>query len=862
MTAGGILSPSVARWMRILALSTTILLCIIALGSLAREVYLKLQDLQKANTDNAQWTFSQIEVDYFRLNFSVQSALKEETPDLGDIRKNFDLFYSRASTLKVSPMYDAVRRETEFQSDLTRISTFLDNNVPLIDGPDQTLINNLPALAREIEQLQRSTRDLSLFGLQLFVGQADDQRQQVANTLTRLGFLSAALFLILSLVAILLLRLYRRSEQAATERKEAAARLSTILSTSLDAVLVVDHEGSIVDYNGAAEHVFGYTAKEAIGGSLADLLIPEKYHKSHNFAMARFIENGKGRIIGRGRVELEARDKFGKIFPVEVSLDAVQHNGKYLFVSFLRDITHEKFAQQELVAARDRALAGEKAKADFLAVMSHEMRTPLNGLLGTLSLLRETDLSASQRKFISNIETSGQLLLGHVNDVLDISKFEAGKTVLYQHPFKLAELMDEVIDSQSVMAAQNGNTLIARIDPNIPETVIGDQGKLRQILLNLVSNATKFTTQGSIKLVATLENKSGNELAIKMKVTDTGVGISPEHIEQIFDDFETLDSTYGRRAEGTGLGLGIARRMTEVMNGKINVESEPGKGSTFHVEMTFTVPTIETVSEQKPEASHSQNITVSPLDILMVEDNAINRFVLRGLLESQGHKVDEAEDGALGVRASEMKAYDLILMDISMPNMDGMQATKHIRAGGGLSSTAPIVAVTAHAMPEEIEAFMSAGMTDNVSKPIDKGQLLSMIARTLPDKCTTTDEMQTMEDEDMTQDVIDIERLEEMKSQMGAEIIQTLVDRFIAEGDEVVSRVTSDAAKSEDVLELVAHMHKVAGSAAALGFSEMRLQLNHMETLGKAQDLETLWSSTVDLENIWHASKAAISEVI
>lgn len=852
-----VLSPNILRWIRLSALIATLFLCLATIFSLGREVVLKLDALKVANTDSAQWTFAQMEVDYFRYKSALEAVELKESTNTDEIRRQFDIFYSRVAILNDSPMYNEMLQDSYYQIPLGNIQNHLNKTTSLVDGNDQALFDAVPELSDGADLIAKDVRNVALRGLQLFISQSDTQRTSVATTLLRLAILTAAMVGVLSLVAILMFRMYRTSNQRGSEIRETATRMASVLTSSLDAIIVIDQDGYVIEYNGAASKIFGYSVEEAMGQQMETLLIPPRYFNAHRAGMKRFIDTRHKRVLGAGRIELEALHKNGHTFPVELSIDTAEQDGRLIFVSFLRDITAEKAAQKELVKARDRALAGEKAKAEFLAVMSHEMRTPLNGLLGTLSLLEDTGLSDKQKLFLDNMNESGRTLLRHVNDVLDISKFEAGQITLESEQFLLSELIESIIESEAAHSTQTKNNFKVEWHGDKINTVIGDQTKLRQILSNLISNANKFTDDGQITVHIKFEDQFSNTSLIEFRVVDTGIGIKHEDIDRIFKDFETLDSTYGRQNDGTGLGLGIARRVVQLMGGQMGVDSIPGQGSTFWFRVKLGVAAQESHSPWETIEAQPQRA----LEILMVEDNQINRFVLRGMLEAEGHTIDEAENGRLGVVMSERKKYDLVLMDISMPVMDGMEATKTIRTGKGLSSKTPIVAVTAHALPEELEQFRTIGITDCLRKPLDKKRLHALITKF----SQTTDKAGTHKNGgtdtlDTESDILDFERIDMMKDQLGEENLNSLLGRVYQEMQSVVHTLKAADPNSTDVGELIPDIHKVAGSAAALGITGIHRQLNLLEIAGKGDNPETMWDGVENLYVVWTQCAQLFSE--
>jgi PAS domain S-box-containing protein len=443
----------------------------------------------------------------------------------------------------------------------------------------------------------------------------------------------------------LLIRFVRREQERARAHGLVRSRLASIISTSLDAILVVDRDGRLIEFNGAAEEIFGYTRFEAIGAKMEALIIPDHLKQAHQKGMERYLATGERRVIGKGRVQIEARRKDGSLFPIELSISSADSEHGELFVSFARDISRRVAAEHELIKARDKAVAGERAKADLIAVMSHEMRTPLNGMLGTLELLDGEGRSAKDAEYLEIIRASGQQLLHHVDNVLEISRAEAGKIVPAREAFSLPALVRELAESQRGAAEHRGNVISHRVETLESDYAVGDPTRIRQVLLNLIDNAIKFTRNGSIALEA--ERLAGSDL-VEFRVIDTGIGIDDADQERVFEDFVTLDTSYSRVVGGTGLGLAIVKRLVDVMGGEVGLESTRGEGSLFWARLPLPAANgalAQTAPKTVAGKGASAAAAVTPFRILIVEDNRINRIVLRDLLEEDGHQVDEAHDG-------------------------------------------------------------------------------------------------------------------------------------------------------------------------------------------------------------------------
>ncbi len=681
----------------------------------------EIDALATANSDSMQWTLAQAEVEHLTLWNAVLEAQPGDATSLREIRLRFDVFYSRMATLQSAPAFRPVRALSEVETALAHVNGFLADTIPLVDGSDAELEQSLPELLPEVAALRHDMRLVSLGGVRVFTQASERQRERVANALWDLAFLTLALFFGLFAMVLALMRLLALRRRQTEKIRQTQMRLGAVVTSSIDAVLVLDRWGQITEMNDAAEALFGYSRDEALGRQVADLILPPHLRKPGAEGW-RQIPLDRDSFVDKGLVQFEATDKAGRLFPVEFSVSSAESEDGPIYVAFLRDISERVLAQEELIEARDTALAGEKAKANMLAVMSHEIRTPLNGILGSLELLSDTALSPRQTRYVEVMDRSGRMLLDHVNTVLDISRSDAGSTVLSRRPFSIDQILRDVADSLRVQADANENRIEIVPAENVG-VVLGDVVRLQQVLVNLVANAVKFTKSGTITLAAF---RDPDDDTVVFTVRDSGIGIPEAEHARIFDDFVTLDSSYGREVEGTGLGLGIARRLVRIMGGDISVDSRPGHGSTFRI--TLPLPAVEAARDPDRTLMPSGALAGEHgLRVLLVEDNETNRLVAREMLTSLGCQVCEARDGREGVEIAAQDPFDLILMDISMPHLDGVQATTLIRAQAGPNAETPIVALTAHAQPDDIERFHAAGMADVVVKPLSRGQLAVLL---------------------------------------------------------------------------------------------------------------------------------------
>ncbi len=387
------------------------------------------------------------------------------------------------------------------------------------------------------------------------------------------------------------------------------------------------------------------------------------------------------------------------------------------------DITKQIETEKALQAEKEKAEAANQAKSNFLATMSHELRTPLNGILGMAQILRSKKLDQEAKEYALAIEQSGQNLLALVNDILDIAKLEAGKVAIEQEPFSLSKLLNEIEISMRLTISHKPIKFIFQCDEDVPSILMGDKRRMRQILVNLIGNAVKFTTKGRIKTTAHLKKKTEGLAWIEIKVEDTGIGIPDNKLQTIFERFTQVESQYNRRFDGAGLGLAITKSLLDMMNANITVKSKLDKGTTFKLTIPFKILTHTRQGRVQGLRSGKANKEALNLNILLVEDNEINQRVADSMLRSFGCKVDIAATGGEATELYKKHQYDLVLMDLSLPDQDGIQITKKLLSLKKGSAPPPIVAVTAHVLQEDRQRCLDVGMNDVITKPLIKEEL-------------------------------------------------------------------------------------------------------------------------------------------
>lgn len=800
---------------------------------LAISVARDLQELETARSDNAQWALSQAEVEYLEFSKRLTSVAVGTSNDLASMRRRFDIFYSRITLLETAPIYQPLKQDQGYARNLVALRAFLDAAVPLIDGDDATLMAALPELKTTVDSIRTDVRRLSNSALDFFVATADQRRREFAQTLLHLAGS------VILLVAVLGLAVYhlRKFNVAMTARQrdaaEAAARMETVIQTSLDGVIVADEDGTVLAFNAASEAIFGHDARDVLGKQLGPLIVPDHMFHAHEAGMRRVRSGGRRQVVGKGRIKLEAKHSSGRLFPVELAIQSAQTKEGNVFIAFLRDISERLEAEKELINARDQALTADRIKTEFLATMSHEIRTPLNGLLGNLTLIQDTNMNLQQLRYIRNMETSGQLLLQHVTDVLDLSRYDVATLELRRVPVNLAVIIQSIVDSQSGLAANNNTTIEWDWLGKPVNWVVSDPDALQHIIMNLVGNAVKFTKNGCVAITLEATKQDEQSAEIVFQVSDTGQGMDDDLKARIFDDFVTGSTAYDRPVGGTGLGLGIVRRSVKAMGGKVDVESTPDAGSKFDVYLAFE--RAQPITENTPQPIIDDPI--APLRVLLVEDNEINRAIAREMLEADGHVVTEVHDGAAAVALAQNTPFDLILMDINMPVMDGRTATRKIRSGNGVCAQTRILALTANALASEQAAFVADGMNGVMIKPLSRKALRRRI------RAIATDTRGDLAASKITS------HQSEMRDVLGDVAYLKLKAQFIAEVEDLHEFLNATAPPA--MSEIVVRCHKVAGSSAVFGAMDYRAALIAIEDAAKLNDADKVRSGIVKLATVW-----------
>jgi PAS domain S-box-containing protein len=605
--------------------------------------------------------------------------------------------------------------------------------------------------------------------------------------------------------------------------RETEAQYRQLVESSTDVAWRIDTSGRITFVNNASERVLGLSPDQLRGRLFTTMSDPSSVDRDRT-ALAHLLSGDElwgyetvARNASGGKVHLKLsarpqRDEAGRITGAQ---------------GILHDISLEVSTRAALRVARETAEQADAAKSAFLANMSHEIRTPMTGILGTADLILDSELTPEQRRSVELIVTSGETLLTIINDILDLSKIEAGQLELEDIRLNLHEILRDTVSLMGSAARNKGIELTLDLQEQVPRSVRGDPTRLRQVLNNLVSNAIKFTTSGGVTVSASLVSREREMAAVRFAVRDTGIGISPEAAARIFEPFRQADASTTRNYGGTGLGLSISRRLVEMMGGTLGVDSIPDHGSEFHFTLGFVIAqaTGEIPAVKLPSSSSTKSLRV-----LIAEDNPVNQEVAGTMLRRRGHQVDIVGNGREAVEAVARQAYDVVLMDLQMPILDGLGATAEIRAAEK-GKRVPIIALTANAAGGEREKVIAAGMDDYVAKPFRVGDLLDAVeAAVTPNSPRHSGVMKAIVEPELD---VDIEGLRSELRDAGAEdALGAVLSVFVGDAPTRLS-VIIDAVAAHDFDRISRAAHAYKSSAGTIRAMELAGLLQKLEAIAK-----------------------------
>lgn len=618
-------------------------------------------------------------------------------------------------------------------------------------------------------------------------------------------------------------------------------KLSAAVNQSSSVVFITDRFGNIEYVNSKFSQVTLYSPEEVIGKNPRFL---KSGKQSENFYQNLWDTINSGKEWHNEMYNKKKNDEYywalASISPIKNSSGKITH-----FIAIQEDITQRKNISEELERAKIIAESANHAKTTFLANMSHELRTPLNGIIGMTSLLENTDLNDKQREYLKMLKASSEILLRLINDVLDLTKIESGKLELNNSLFDFKAKVLEIINSFSIRINRKKVDLSYTFDHGIPGFVVGDFLRLQQVLNNIIGNAIKFTPEGTVKVSVSGTKISNNKIELLFSVKDTGIGVSREQYDLLFRRFSQVDSSTTRKYGGSGLGLVIAKQLVEMMEGKIWFESEPGKGSIFSFTVIFDLPQESVVSQPAaPSKYHEipkkQEEKKSSIHVLLVDDSQINRYLLINVLEQQSYKVDTACDGLEALDKIKKSNYNVVLMDIQMPVMDGFEATIKIRENEKETGKhLPIIALTAHAYEEDEKKCLESGMDGYVSKPIDYGKLFSLIEKF----ALKTDPV------DYKVEIDDLLKAINKNQEIFDKLVKYYTDNYPALLNALIESV-----KNNDYISTAKNAHTLKAATGNFGAKHAAELISKIEEMGIKKNLdgcnEALYDVTIELKKV------------
>lgn len=654
---------------------------------------------------------------------------------------------------------------------------------------------------------------------QHFEAGVDAQKAQIAMIAGTL--ISLLLFTVVRALSTLREEAVALAQQMSASHAEAEQRFQSLAEASGDGILLLDATGRVNFANAAACELFGMENEELQGVELSRLLmLPESFDS--------WMRSNEHNDTASATIETARRDANGTFLPVEMSLSTWQGAGQRFYSASIRDIQVRKLAEESLRDAMEKAQQANLAKSQFLANMSHEIRTPMNAVIGLTYLLEQTPLDADQSDLLAKMKLASHSLLAVISNVLDLSKIEANELAIERVPFDVHALLDDLIDMMGVEARAKGISLQLEKAAELPRAVEGDAVKLNQILINLLANAIKFTDRGSVTLGVQILERSADRVRLHFSVLDNGIGIARDAQARLFTPFVQADASTTRRFGGSGLGLSIVRRLTELMGGKIGLTSAPGMGSEFWVELDFAIAAVAMLP--RSERSATSQSALSGLRILIVDDSEINRNVAERILMLAGAEVVLAASGEAAWEAlrSSARPFDAVLMDLQMPDMDGFEATRRIRRD--LKLDLPVIALTAGALVSDGKRAADAGMNDFLTKPFEPQSLVLCLRK----HCLRRDDalLPGPHDGDPPAMIVAWPRIDgidaaDVQSRCAGdvELFRSLLRRLLTEFADLEAPQTG---ASDETLR--ARMHKLKGAAATLGARQVAALAQAIET--------------------------------
>ena len=823
-------SPPESNWAVGGSLILFILSALLLLGVQGITLYDRFARTSEVGLDNHVWIFSQLEVE--AKNFSIallegMMAEGEGQPDADHerrIRMAFDIYYSRTHTATsvARDAFEDARVRSRFEL-LVQSSQKLANQM---DAKPRLTMQDIAALHDSFDADLPFIRKVANAAMLDAISSAEAGREARHWILGQLQLVMGLVIVLMVLSVRQAMKVTRSVSHHAAETAKVVSRLSRTLNASLDAVVIVNDDGKIKEYNSALLNILKMQPGDVIAGLDVMDLIAKEDRKEVGELIATLRLDGPANAADIGtaqRINAHIYDANGLLCPVELSC-AVDHSfdGRFSYIVFIRDRSQEVAAANVLRDARDRARMDAKAKERFLSVLSHEMRTPLHGVITSLELVQLGEVKASEQGFLQTASACAKSALTQIDDVLALTR--NGYLGDADEPFLPAKLIDEIVGEIVPLALERGNTINVVLQGDAKASLIKSKSRSFQLTVrNLVSNAVKYTSNGDIDVTLTAQRVATGLISVEVAIKDTGIGIRPVDQSRIFEEFAMVGDSPAGKVSGFGLGLSIAKSSVERLQGRIGVESELGKGSRFFfsfeapaTDMPAPAPKLDVlILSSAPKAA-------SPLNILIVDDNPVNRALMSEMVRRLGHNPEMAMDGTIALTMAREKLYDIILMDLSMPGLSGFDSARLIRRESA-NTESRIYALTARDLTECRDEVRQSGMEGAYQKPISMVQLRDLIDQTGP----ATPDLASLGSYQV------LENFRDVLSLMGNEMTRKLANAMMQDTVEAQKAQVKVGVSVKAKIELA---HRAGGSAAVLGAVRLAEAWRNVETALRAHD--------------------------
>lgn len=824
------LSPPESSWAVGGSLILFILSALLLLGVQGITLYDRFARASEVGLDNHVWIFSQLEVEAKNFNIALLEAMTAEGADQPDaaherkVRLAFDIYYSRTRTATsvAREAFEDARVRSRFEL-LVQSSQKLANQM---DAKSRLTAQDIVAFYNAFNADVPFIRKVANAAMLDSISNAEERREARHWILGQLQLVMGLVIVLMVLSVRQAMKVTRSVSHHAAETAKVVSRLSRTLNASLDAVVIVNDEGKIKEYNAALRNILKMQSADAITDLDVMEIIAKEDRKEIGQLMALLRLDGPAGPSDIGaaqRINLHIYDATGALVPVELSC-AIDHSfdGRFSYIVFIRDRSQEVAAANVLRDARDRARMDAKAKERFLSVLSHEMRTPLHGVITSLELVQLGEVKASEQGFLQTASACAKSALTQIDDVLALTR--NGYLGDTDEPFLPSKLIDDIVSEIVPLALERGNTISVVVQGDAKQSLIKSKSRSFQLTVrNLVSNAVKYTSNGEIEVTVTAQTVAAGLISVEVAIKDTGIGIRPVDQSRIFEEFAMVGDSAAGKASGFGLGLSIAKSSVERLRGRIGVESELGKGSRFF--FSFEAPaTDQPAPAPKLDVLILSAVTkaTTPLNILIVDDNPVNRALMSEMVRRLGHHPEMALDGTIALSMSREKLYDIILMDLSMPGLSGFEAARLIRRES-INGDSRIYALTARDLTECRDEVRQAGMEGAYQKPISMVQLRDLIDQAAPAK----------PDAAPPPAFPVLENFRDVLGLMGRDMTRKLAAAMMEDTAEAQRAQGRIGVSVKAKIELA---HRAGGSAAVLGATRLAEGWRSVETALRAED--------------------------